>query len=164
MKAEVTRQWMSREKELGKAALSWEKELEKVTLSREIETLALKELEKAVLSRANDTLARTETLRTKGLLTSRGVFEFVPKRIHFERRLGKKFFAQSTCDSLDEEPPSERTEAWKLKECFEHMRKHHPDATMAKMSIGKAIGGIWRLVPRNSWLPLEWAIGEYCIS
>ena len=40
MKAEVTRQWMSREKELEKAALSWEKE-----------TLALKELEKAELSR-----------------------------------------------------------------------------------------------------------------
>jgi hypothetical protein len=40
VKAEVTRQWMSREKELEKAALSWEKE-----------TLALKELEKAELSR-----------------------------------------------------------------------------------------------------------------
>jgi hypothetical protein len=95
MKAEVTRQWMSREKELGKAALSWEKELEKVTLSREIETLALKELEKAVLSRANDTLARTETLRTEGILTSPGVIECVLKRIHFERRPGKKFYAQS---------------------------------------------------------------------
>jgi hypothetical protein len=45
---------------------------------------------------------------------------------------------KSTCNSLDEEPRSERAEAWKLKECFEHMCKHHPDATMAKMSIGKA--------------------------
>ena len=51
MKAEVTRQWMSREKELEKAAMSREnetlalkKELEKTALSRE------KELEKATLS------------------------------------------------------------------------------------------------------------------
>ena len=42
MKAEVTRQWMSREKELEKAALSREKELEKAAMSRENETLALK--------------------------------------------------------------------------------------------------------------------------
>ena len=191
MKAEVTRQWMSREKELEKAAmsrenetlalkkelekaaLSREKELEKAALSRENETLALKkelekaalsrekELEKAALSREKEldvviarlethlSYARTETLRTKGLLTSRGVFEFVPKRIHFERRLGKKFFAQSTCDSLDEEPPSERTEAWKLKECFEHMRKHHPDATMAKMSIGKAYSEVYGVLSQE---------------
>ena len=162
MKAEVTRQWMSREKELEKAAMSREnetlalkKELEKAALSRE------KELEKAALSREKELdvviarlethllYARTETLRTKGLLTSRGVFEFVLKRIHFERRLGKKFFAQSTCDSLDEEPPSERTEAWKLKECFEHMRKHHPDATMAKMSIGKAYSEVYGVLSQE---------------
>ena len=62
MKAEVTRQWMSREKELEKAALSREKELEKAAMSRENETLALKkELEKAALSRENETLAVRDT-------------------------------------------------------------------------------------------------------
>ena len=87
--------------------------------------------------------ARKETLRCKGLLTSRGVLESALVNLHAARKLGKKFNAKDTCHSLDKTPPTEGTEAWKLKECYEVMRALHPDSLLATESIGKAYSKLY---------------------
>jgi len=87
--------------------------------------------------------ANQEALRSKGLLTSRGVLEFALKQVHHERNGNRKFIARSTCEDLDESPPLEKTEAWKMKECFEMMCKQYPGSILARMSLGKAYAEVY---------------------
>ena len=87
--------------------------------------------------------ANQEALRSKGFLTSRGVLEFALKQVHHERNGNRKFIARSTCEDLDESPPLEKTEAWKMKECFEMMCKQYPGSILARMSLGKAYAEVY---------------------
>ena len=181
VKAQMEKEFVSREKDWEKQALTLEKELENqaltlktqaLTREKELETQALtlktqalsreKELENQALTLKNQALtrekaleisiatlesglfqARKETLRCKGLLTSRGVLESALVNIHAERKLSKKFNAKDTCSSLDNTPPTEGTEAWKLKECYEVMCALHPDSSLATKSIGKVYSELY---------------------
>ena len=67
-------------------------------------------------------------------------------QIHIERNLGKKFNAQHTCSSLDDKPPTEDTDAWKLKECYDVMCKLHPGSLLAAKSIGKAYSELYSVL------------------
>ena len=136
---------MSREKDWEKQALSREKELENQALTLKNQALTReKALEISIATLESGLFqARKETLRCKGLLTSRGVLESALVNLHAARKLGKKFNAKDTCHSLDKTPPTEGTEAWKLKECYEVMRALHPDSLLATESIGKAYSKLY---------------------
>ena len=119
-----------------------EKELEKEMACRE------KELEKEMrvqMVRLESSLQheRKESLRAKGLLTARGVFEFALKQVYYERNLKGNFNAQKTCADLDRTPPQLHTDAWKLKDCYEEMCRQHPGASLAETTIGKAFACVY---------------------
>jgi hypothetical protein len=86
---------------------------------------------------------RKESLRAKGLLTARGVFEFALKQVHYERNLKGNFNAQKTCADLDHTPPQVNTDAWKLKHCYEEMCRRHPGASLAEATIGKVFACVY---------------------
>ena len=71
------------------------------------------------------------------------MLEFALKQVHHERNGNRKFNARSTCEDLDKSPPLEKTEAWKMKECFEMMCKQYPGSILARMSLGKAYAEVY---------------------
>ena len=145
VKAQMEKEFVSREKDWEKQALTLEKELENQALTLKNQALSReKALEISIATLESGLFqARKETLRCKGLLTSRGVLESALVNIHAERKLSKKFNAKDTCSSLDNTPPTEGTEAWKLKECYEVMCALHPDSSLATKSIGKVYSELY---------------------
>lgn len=126
----VTEQTVTREKEMREQSFTREKELEKDIVRLETHLA----------------YARKETLRSKGLLTSRGVIEFALRQVHHERHAGKKFFAQAACDDLDVTPPSPKTEAWKLHACFKEICLQYPGSSLAKKPVGKAYAELFSVL------------------
>ena len=135
-----------------KQQVAWEREIAELTVKM-TEQKAAREKDIVVLNAAREkdvavleerlAYANQEALRSKGLLTSRGVLEFALKQVHHERNGNRKFIARSTCEDLDESPPLEKTEAWKMKECFEMMCKQYPGSILARMSLGKAYAEVY---------------------
>ena len=159
---ELAQQQLSREKELAQQQLSREKELAEQQLSREKELTArekqLTEQNKELteqkvsmtdkLARLEENLqvAQTEVLRSKGLLTSRGVLEMALIQVHNECKLKGKFSAQKTCFYLDKANSTEQTAAWKLKKCYEEARDKHPHPNLLHKSVGKAYSDLYGLL------------------
>ena len=138
-----------KEKELEKEMACRENQL-KSEMEREIHKMACreKEIEKEMrvqIVKLESSLQheRKESLRAKGLLTARGVFEFALKQVHYERNLKGNFNAQKTCADLDHTPPQVNTDAWKLKHCYEVMCRQHPGASLAEATIGKVFACVY---------------------
>ena len=159
---ELAQQQLSREKELTQQQLSREKELAEQQLSREKELTArekqLTEQNKELteqkvsmtdkLARLEENLqvAQTEVLRSKGLLTSRGVLEMALIQVHNECKLKGKFSAQQTCFYLGKAKSTEQTAAWKLKKCHQEARDKHPHSNLLDESVGKAYSDLYGLL------------------
>ena len=159
---ELAQQHLSREKELAQQQLSREKELAEQQLSREKELTArekqLTEQNKELteqkvsmtdkLARLEENLqvAQTEVLRSKGLLTSRGVLEMALIQVHNECKLKGKFSAQKTCFYLGKAKSTEQTAAWKLKKCHQEARDKHPNSNLLDDSVGKVYGDLYGLL------------------
>ena len=159
---ELAQQQLSREKELTQQQLSREKELAEQQLSREKELTArekqLTEQNKELteqkvsmtdkLARLEENLqvAQTEVLRSKGLLTSRGVLEMALIQVHNECKLKGKFSAQKTCFYLGKAKSTEQTAAWKLKKCHQEARDKHPNSNLLDDSVGKVYGDLYGLL------------------
>jgi hypothetical protein len=159
---ELAQQQLSREKELTQQQLSREKELAEQQLSREKELTArekqLTEQNKELteqkvsmtdkLARLEENLqvAQTEVLRSKGLLTSRGVLEMALIQVHNECKLKGKFRAQKTCFYLGKAKSTEQTAAWKLKKCHQEARDKHPHSNLLDESVGKAYSDLYGLL------------------
>jgi hypothetical protein len=124
-----------------------EREIAEVT-AKMTEEKAAREKDVAVLEERLS-YANQETLRSKGLLTSRGVLEFALRQVHHERNAHQRFVARSACDTLDKTPPREKTEAWKLKECFETICKQYPRSRLARMSLGKAYAEVFSVLSQD---------------
>ena len=152
---ELAQQQLSRERELAEQQLSREKELAEQQLSREKElTEQNKELTEQKVSMTdklarleeNLQVAQTEVLRSKGLLTSRGVLEMALIQVHNECKLKGKFGAQKTCFYLDKANSTEQTAAWKLKKCHQEARDKHPHSNLLDESVGKAYSDLYGLL------------------
>ena len=152
---ELAQQQLSREKELAEQQLSREKELAEQQLSREKQlTEQNKELTEQKVSmtdklsrlEVNLQVAQTETLRSKGLLTCRGVLEMALIQVRNECKLKGKFSAQKTCFYLDKANSTEQTAAWKLKKCYEEARDKHPHPNLLHKSVGKAYSDLYGLL------------------
>ena len=91
-------------------------------------------------------VAQTEVLRSKGLLTSRGVLEMALIQVHNECKLKGKFSAQKTCFYLGKAKSTEQTAAWKLKKCHQEARDKHPHSNLLDESVGKAYSDLYGLL------------------
>ena len=152
---ELAQQQLSREKELTQQQLSREKELAEQQLSREKQlTEQNKELTEQKVSMTdklarleeNLQVAQTEVLRSKGLLTSRGVLEMALIQVHNESKWKGKFSARKTCFYLGEANSTEQTAAWKLKKCHQEARDKHPNSNLLDDSVGKVYGDLYGLL------------------
>ena len=152
---ELAQQQLSREKELAQQQLSREKELAEQQLSREKElTEQNKELTEQKVSMTdklarleeNLQVAQREVLRSKGLLTSRGVLEMALIQVHNESKWKGKFSARKTCFYLGEANSTEQTAAWKLKKCHQEARDKHPHSNLLDESVGKAYSDLYGLL------------------
>ena len=152
---ELAQQQLSRERELAEQQLSREKELAEQQLSREKQlTEQNKELTEQKVSMTdklarleeNLQVAQTEVLRSKGLLTSRGVLEMALIQVHNECKLKGKFSAQKTCFYLGKAKSTEQTAAWKLKKCHQEARDKHPHSNLLDESVGKAYSDLYGLL------------------
>ena len=152
---ELTQQQLSREKELTQQQLSREKELAEQQLSREKQlTEQNKELTEQKVSMTdklarleeNLQVAQREVLRSKGLLTSRGVLEMALIQVHNESKWKGKFSARKTCFYLGEANSTEQTAAWKLKKCHQEARDKHPNSNLLDDSVGKVYGDLYGLL------------------
>ena len=152
---ELAQQQLSREKELTQQQLSREKELAEQQLSREKElTEQNKELTEQKVSMTdklarleeNLQVAQREVLRSKGLLTSRGVLEMALIQVHNESKWKGKFSARKTCFYLGKANSTEQTAAWKLKKCHQEARDKHPNSNLLDDSVGKVYGDLYGLL------------------
>ena len=152
---ELAQQHLSREKELAQQQLSREKELAEQQLSREKElTEQNKELTEQKVSMTdklarleeNLQVAQREVLRSKGLLTSRGVLEMALIQVHNESKWKGKFSARKTCFYLGKANSTEQTAAWKLKKCHQEARDKHPNSNLLDDSVGKVYGDLYGLL------------------
>ena len=91
-------------------------------------------------------VAQTEVLRSKGLLTSRGVLEMALIQVHNESKWKGKFSARKTCFYLGEANSTEQTAAWKLKKCHQEARDKHPNSNLLDDSVGKVYGDLYGLL------------------
>ena len=152
---ELAQQHLSRGKELAQQQLSREKELAEQQLSREKQlTEQNKELTEQKVSMTdklarleeNLQVAQREVLRSKGLLTSRGVLEMALIQVHNESKWKGKFSARKTCFYLGEANSTEQTAAWKLKKCHQEARDKHPNSNLLDDSVGKVYGDLYGLL------------------
>ena len=148
---ELAQQHLSREKELAQQQLS----LAQQQLSREKElTEQNKELTEQKVSMTdklarleeNLQVAQREVLRSKGLLTSRGVLEMALIQVHNESKWKGKFSARKTCFYLGKAKSTEQTAAWKLKKCHQEARDKHPNSNLLDESVGKVYGDLYGLL------------------
>ena len=144
---ELAQQHLSREKELKELAqqqLSREKEL--TEQNKELTEQKVSMTDKLARLEENLQVAQTEVLRSKGLLTSRGVLEMALIQVHNECKLKGKFSAQKTCFYLGKAKSTEQTAAWKLKKCHQEARDKHPHSNLLDESVGKAYSDLYGLL------------------
>jgi hypothetical protein len=122
-------QKVSQEKELALQKVSQEKELAEQKLSM-IEKISRLDLHLQY--------SQQETLRSKGLLTSRGVLEMALMHVHHEINSKVRFNAHHTCSYLDAKNLTEGTGAWKLVQCYNETLDKHPQSVLSHKSIGMA--------------------------
>ena len=141
---ELAQQQLSREKELAEQQLSREKEL--TEQNKELTEQKVSMTDKLARLEENLQVAQTEVLRSKGLLTSRGVLEMALIQVHNECKLKGKFSAQKTCFYLGKAKSTEQTAAWKLKKCHQEARDKHPHSNLLDESVGKAYSDLYGLL------------------
>jgi len=148
---ELTQQQLSREKELAEQQLSREKELtarekQLTEQNKELTEQKVSMTDKLARLEENLQVAQREVLRSKGLLTSRGVLEMALIQVHNECKLKGKFSAQQTCFYLGKAKSTEQTAAWKLKKCHQEARDKHPHSNLLDESVGKAYSDLYGLL------------------
>ena len=141
---ELAQQQLSREKELAEQQLSREKQL--TEQNKELTEQKVSMTDKLARLEENLQVAQTEVLRSKGLLTSRGVLEMALIQVHNECKLKGKFSAQKTCFYLGKAKSTEQTAAWKLKKCHQEARDKHPNSNLLDDSVGKVYGDLYGLL------------------
>ena len=136
----MAEQKLSHEKELAEHKLSHEKELAEQKLSREKELAEQKLSMIEKISRLDVHLqySQQETLRSKGLLTSRGVLEMALMHVHHEINSKDRFNAHRTCSYLNAKNLTEGTGAWKLVQCYNQTLDKHPQSVLSHKSIATA--------------------------
>ena len=137
---ELAEHKLSHEKELAEQKLSREKELAEQKLSREKELAEQKLSMIEKISRLDVHLqySQQETLRSKGLLTSRGVLEMALMHVHHEINSKDRFNAHRTCSYLNAKNLTEGTGAWKLVQCYNQTLDKHPQSVLSHKSIATA--------------------------
>ena len=137
---ELAEHKLSHEKELAEQKLSREKELAEQKLSREKELAEQKLSMIEKISRLDLHLqySQQETLRSKGLLTSRGVLEMALMHVHHEINSKDRFNAHRTCSYLNAKNLTEGTGAWKLVQCYNQTLDKHPQSVLSHKSIATA--------------------------
>ena len=141
---ELAQQQLSREKELAEQQLSREKQL--TEQNKELTEQKVSMTDKLARLEENLQVAQREVLRSKGLLTSRGVLEMALIQVHNECKLKGKFSAQKTCFYLGKAKSTEQTAAWKLKKCHQEARDKHPHSNLLDESVGKAYSDLYGLL------------------
>ena len=136
----MAEQKLSQEKELAEHKLSHEKELAEHKLSHEKELAEQKLSMIEKISRLDVHLqySQQETLRSKGLLTSRGVLEMALMHVHNEINSKDRFNAHRTCSYLNAKNLTEGTGAWKLVQCYNQTLDKHPQSVLSHKSIATA--------------------------
>ena len=94
--------------------------------------------EKISILEVNLQYSQTETLRSKGLLTSRGVLEMALMHVHHEINSKDRFNAHRTCSYLNAKNLTEGTGAWKLVQCYNQTLDKHPQSVLSHKSIDTA--------------------------
>ena len=125
----MAEQKLSHEKELAEQKLSQEKELAEQKLSM---------IEKISRLDVHLQYSQQETLRSKGLLTSRGVLEMALMHVHHEINSKDRFNAHRTCSYLNAKNLTEGTGAWKLVQCYNQTLDKHPQSVLSHKSIATA--------------------------
>ena len=125
----MAEQKLSQEKELAEQKLSQEKELAEQKLSM---------IEKISRLDVHLQYSQQETLRSKGLLTSRGVLEMALMHVHHEINSKDRFNAHRTCSYLNAKNLTEGTGAWKLVQCYNQTLDKHPQSVLSHKSIATA--------------------------
>ena len=125
----MAEQKLSQEKELAEHKLSHEKELAEQKLSM---------IEKISRLDVHLQYSQQETLRSKGLLTSRGVLEMALMHVHHEINSKDRFNAHRTCSYLNAKNLTEGTGAWKLVQCYNQTLDKHPQSVLSHKSIATA--------------------------
>ena len=110
--------------------------------------------EKISILEVNLQYSQTETLRSKGLLTSRGVLEMALMQVHIENLPKKdktkaRFNAHTTCDYLDDTKVARGTGARKLKQCYKEMLDLHAQSDISHKSIGSAYRHLYGLLSQE---------------
>ena len=156
---EMAEQRLSREKEMAereKEMAEREKEMADQRLSREKEMAEEKfsMKEKISILEVNLQYSQTETLRSKGLLTSRGVLEMALMQVHIENLPKKdktkaRFNAHTTCDYLDDTKSARGTGVRKLKQCYKEMLDLHAQSDISHKSVGAAYRHLYGLLSQE---------------
>ena len=148
---ELAQQHLSREKELAEQQLYREKQLtarekQLTEQNKELTEQKVSMTDKLARLEENLQVAQREVLRSKGLLTSRGVLEMALIQVHNESKWKGKFSARKTCFYLGEANSTEQTAAWKLKKCHQEARDTHPNSNLLDDSVGKVYGDLYGLL------------------
>ena len=148
---ELAQQHLSREKELAEQQLYREKQLtarekQLTEQNKELTEQKVSMTDKLARLEENLQVAQREVLRSKGLLTSRGVLEMALIQVHNESKWKGKFSARKTCFYLGEANSTEQTAAWKLKKCHQEARDKHPNSNLLDDSVGKVYGDLYGLL------------------
>ena len=143
--AEVQQAHEKEVKELKEQRLSREKEMAEEKFSMK---------EKISILEVNLQYSQTETLRSKGLLTSRGVLEMALMQVHIENLPKKdktkaRFNAHTTCDYLDDTKSARGTGVRKLKQCYKEMLDLHAQSDISHKSIGSAYRHLYGLLSQE---------------
>ena len=138
--ARVTEMFAEVEHAMAEQKLSHEKELAEHKLSHEKEHAEQKLSMIEKISRLDVHLqySQQETLRSKGLLTSRGVLEMALMHVHHEINSKDRFNAHRTCSYLNAKNLTEGTGAWKLVQCYNQTLDKHPQSVLSHKSIATA--------------------------
>ena len=136
----MAEQKVSQEKELAEQKLSHEKELaeQKLSQEKELAEQKLSMIEKISRLDLHLQYSQQETLRSKGLLTSRGVLEMALMHVHHEINSKDRFNAHRTCSYLNAKNLTEGTGAWKLVQCYNQTLDKHPQSVLSHKSIATA--------------------------
>ena len=111
--------------------------------------IAQKELERSEIAKENAVtrvllqVAQKDVLRSKSLRTSRGVFEFHLKQVHYECGNQGRFNAQSTCRNIANIAGKG---AQIMREGFELMLSEHRGSSVATKPIGEVYGDMYHIL------------------
>jgi hypothetical protein len=126
--------------------------------------IAQKELERSEIAKENAVtrvllqVAQKDVLRSKSLRTSRGVFEFHLKQVHYECGNQARFNAQSTCRNIAN---IAGRGAQIMREDFELILSEHRGSSVATKPIGEVYGDMYHILSEEIHGHVEWRIGKY---